>query len=71
MEYMADETLAKLQEAQRRMNTTVITNSVSRWFARRYGAAYAWFFGGGSGTLGNGYVYGASRCQAVTLVDFD
>ena len=71
MEYMADETLAKLQEAQRRMNTTVITNSVYRWFARRSNATSAWFFYGYSGTLNNSYVHGANRCQAVTLVDFD
>ena len=70
-EYMADETLAKLQEAQRRMNTTVITNSVSRWFARRYSATTAWFFGGNYGTLYTNGVYSAYRCQAVTLVDFD
>ena len=71
MEYMADETLAKLQEAQTRMDTTVITNSVSRWYARRYGAFYAWSFSGTNGYLSNGNVSGAYRCQAVTLSDFD
>lgn len=71
MEYMADETLAKLQEAQRRMNTTVITNSVSRWYARRNNAIYAWYFSGNGGSLNYNGVYGAYRCQAVTLVDFD
>ena len=28
----------------------------------------AWFFHGGSGSLSNSYVYGAVRCQAVTLL---
>ena len=71
MEYMADETLAKLQEAQTRMDTTVITNSVTRWFARRYGAYAAWLFNGTIGSLSYIYVNGANRCQAVTLSDFD
>ncbi len=72
MEYMAGETLAKLQEAQRRMNTTVITNSVYRWFARRYSAYSAWYFSGNNGTLTNNFnVSSATRCLAVTLVDFD
>ena len=36
-------------------------------FARRYNANYAWFFYGTYGTLYGSYVYGAFRCQAVTL----
>ena len=71
MEYMADETLAKLQEAQTRMNTTVITNSVYRWYARRNSASTAWSFTGNYGTLTTTYVRIANRCQAVTLSDFD
>ena len=69
-EYLEDETLAKLQEAQRRMNTTVITNSVYRWLSRRYSATNGWIFNGTNGTLSNYNVYGASRVQAVTLIDF-
>ena len=35
----------------------------------RFTASTAWYFGGGSGTLGSGtYVYSAYRCQAVTLL---
>ena len=71
IEYMEDGTLAKLQEAQTRMNTTVITNSVTRWYARRNGANNAWNFNGTNGNLGTTSVYGAYRCQAVTLSDFD
>ena len=71
VEYMADATLAKLQEAQRRMNTTVITNSVARWFARRNNATSAWLFTSTYGNLTYTSVPNALRCQAVTLVDFD
>ena len=67
--YMRDDVMAKLAEAQRRMATTVIANNVNRWFARRYGANGAWFFSGTSGYLYNYGVYGALRCQAVTLCD--
>ena len=70
-EYLEDETLAKLQEAQRRMNTTVITNSVYRWLSRRYTATNGWYFIGSTGTLNNTNVINAYRCQAVTLIDFD
>ena len=31
-------------------------------------ATYAWIFYGYGGTLNNGYVYNANRCQAVTLL---
>ena len=71
IEYMEDSTLAKLAEAQTRMGTTVITNSVGRWFARRYSANNAWYFNGTYGTLNVYGVNGAGRCQAVTLSDFD
>lgn len=70
-EYMEDSVLAKLQEAQRRMSTTVITNSVTRWFARRSYAYYAWYFSGTNGNLYTINVLNANRCQAVTLSDFD
>ena len=69
MEYMDDTVIAKLQDAQTRMGTTVIANNVNRWFARRYNASYAWYFGGGSGTLNTYSVTGTLRCQAVTLID--
>lgn len=68
-EYMRDEVLAKLAEAQTRMGTTVITNSVTRWFARRSNAGNAWLFSGPGGYLYSTSVYGANRCQAVTLCD--
>ena len=68
--FLEDETLAKLQEAQRRMNTTVITNSVYRWLSRRYTASIGWVFGGFYGTLTSNYVNYADRVQAVTLIDF-
>ena len=69
--FLEDSVLAKMQEAQRRMNTTVITNSVSRWLSRRYYVYYGWFFYGSYGTLSHSYVYHAYRVQAVALIDFD
>ena len=41
--------------------------NISRWFATRYNAYYAWFFNGTGGTLYYNYVYGAFRSQAVAL----
>lgn len=70
-EYLKDEVLAKMQEAQTRMGTTVITNSVTRWFARRRNAYFAWIFNGTNGYLYYTTVSLALRCQAVTLVDLD
>lgn len=69
--FLEDSVLAKMQEAQRRMNTTVITNSVGRWLSRRDSAGYGWSFSGSNGTLSNTNVAGATRCQAATLIDFD
>ena len=68
--FLEDSVLAKMQEAQRRMNTTVITNSVNRWLSRRNSANGGWNFGGSSGTLNYTNVTSASRVQAVTLIDF-
>ncbi len=68
--FLEDSVLAKMQEAQRRMNTTVITNSVYRWLSRRYSVNYGWFFSGNYGILNNSGVYNAYRVQAVTLIDF-
>ena len=68
--FLEDSVLAKMQEAQRRMNTTVITNSVYRWLSRRYSATNGWLFNGTNGTLNNYYVSNAIRVQAVTLIDF-
>ena len=71
VEYMHDETMAKIQEAQRRMNTTLLTHTVNRWFARRCTVNSAWVF---SSTLGNLYdinVGTANRCQAVPLCRLD
>lgn len=71
MEYMSDEVLAKMREAQTRMNTTLISNTVSRWFARRYGANSAYLFYGTNGYLNYSTVNIALRCQAVTLCRLD
>ena len=71
MEYMSDEVLAKMREAQTRMNTTLISNSVTRWFARRYNAYSAYYFGGTGGNLYIISLYYAYRCQAVTLCRLD
>ena len=68
MEYMSDEPFAKLVEAQTRMNTTVLTNSAHRWFARRNGSSNAWYFNGTPGTLNTTTVSSALRCRAVTLL---
>ena len=67
--YMRDETMAKLNEAQRRMGTELTTNSVIRWFARRYNAYSAWFFNGTNGLIYATTVSGAYRCQAVLLFE--
>lgn len=69
VEYMRDETMAKLNEAQRRMGTELTTNSVFRWFARRYYAYYAWFFNAANGYINSYGVYYACRCQAVLLFE--
>ena len=69
--FLRDEVLAKMQEAQSRMATTVITNSVSRWLSRRYGASIGWIFIGINGNLASSNVTYAFRVQAVTLIDFD
>lgn len=69
MEFMNDATLAKIAEAQTRMGTTVLTNSVSRWFARRANAYYAWFFYGNSGALNSNGVNSSYRCSAVSLCE--
>ena len=68
--FLEDSVLAKMQEAQRRMNTTVITNSVNRWLSRRNNASGGWLFSGNYGTLNGTNVYYAIRVQAVTLIDF-
>ena len=70
-EYMDDAVMAKIAEAQGRMNTTVLTNSVTRWFARRSYVNTAWYFTSTSGTLYYYYVNTAFRCQAVTLCRLD
>lgn len=69
--FLEDSVLAKMQEAQRRMNTTVITNSVYRWLSRRINATNGWLFYGGYGILTGTTVSNAYRAQAVTLIDFD
>ena len=45
----------------------VINFDISRWFAARYDANYAWFFYGDYGLLGVNYVINAIRSQAVAL----
>jgi len=37
------------------------------WFSQRYGVNNAWYFNGNNGNLGNNYVTGSYRCQAVAL----
>ena len=69
VEYMRDETMAKLNEAQRRMGTELTTNSVTRWFARRYYANTAWYFGATNGSINYNAVTNAGRCQAVLLFE--
>ena len=69
VEYMRDETMAKLNEAQSRMGTELTTNSVPRWFARRYLVINAWFFYGTYGSITNSVVFYAYRCQAVLLFE--
>ena len=71
MEYMDDVTMAKIAAAQTRMNTTLLTNTVGRWFARRYNAHSAWFFSSTFGHLATTNVYNALRCQAVSFCRLD
>lgn len=68
-EYMDDTVIAKLQDAQTRMGTTVIANDAPRWFARRYDANNAWFFSGTNGSLSYRNVTNTFSCQAVTLIN--
>ena len=69
--FLEDSVLAKMQEAQNRMATTVITNSVHRWLSRRVNVYGGWIFSGNNGYLTNNTVTSANRAQAVTLIDFD
>ena len=41
---------------------------VDPWFARRYGAGFAWVFGSAGSNLAYGYVGYAFRCRACTLL---
>ena len=71
MEYMDDVTMAKIAAAQTRMNTTLLTNTVYRWFARRYNALNACLFNSTSGYLSYSTVNLAFRCQAVSFCRLD
>ncbi len=71
MEYMDDVTMAKIAAAQTRMNTTLLTNTVARWFARRNSVYVAWFFYSTYGYLITISVSFAYRCQAVSFCRLD
>lgn len=71
VEYMDDVTMAKIAAAQTRMNTTLLTNTVYRWFARRVSAITAWVFYSTFGSLSYITVNGATRCQAVSFCRLD
>ena len=70
-ELMKDACLAAMEPSITKMGTTAINNSTNRWFAQRYNLNIAWIFDGTYGTLGNSYVYGAGRVQAVALLEID
>ncbi len=69
MEYMEGDTLAKIAAAQTRMNTTVLKNNVTRWFAQRSSSHNAWYFNGSHGTLYHYSVTNSVTVQAVTLLE--
>ena len=70
-ELMNDEKLAILAPSITKMGTTAINNSTYRWFAQRYSANGARYFGGAHGTLNPNYVYYRYRAQAVALLSID
>ena len=70
-ELMKDDCINTLAPSVTKMGTTDINNRTYRWFAQRYNVSTAWFFGGGSGYLGNTYVGNPFRCQAVALLEID
>ena len=67
---MRDETIAALAPSIRKMGTTAVNNSTSRWFAQRCSVTGAWLFNGYYGSLGYS-VTGSFRCQAVALLTID
>ena len=69
MEYMEVDTLAKIAAAQTRMNTTVLKNNVTRWFAQRNASSNAWHFHGNYSTLNGNNVINSHTVQAVTLLE--
>lgn len=69
VEFMRDEALAKIAEAQRRMGTTILNDSTDRWFAQRYYANSAWSFSGHYGSLNGSNVTSSGRCQATLEID--
>ena len=70
-ELMKDACLAAMEPSITKMGTTTINNSTYRWWAERYNVYHAWFFYAGYGLLYSGTVYGASRVQAVALLEID
>lgn len=70
VEYMDDVVYKKIRDGQTRMNTTLLVNNATRWFARRYDANGAWYFFGTAGYINGNFVFSASRCRAVLLLEF-
>ena len=67
VQMMDDKTIALVNPTATKMGIPTISNGSSRWFAQRYSAPYAWYFGGSYGNLGSANVHSAILSQAVAL----
>ena len=66
---MRDAVLAKVNASMDKISGAKILNNAHRWFAQRYGAAYAWNFNGTSGTLSNPSCTYTFQVQAIVLLE--
>lgn len=65
---MRDSVLSKVAATMTKFGGTAPNNSTYRWFAQRCNSEGAWFFYGGSGTLGNYTCAFENTVQAVSLL---
>lgn len=69
LEFMRDDNINVVNDTIKKMNGTQLTNSVTRWFAERYGVNNARYFHGTYGYLSSTNVNSSLRVQGVTLLD--
>lgn len=69
MIFMDDANMAVINATRTKMGHNAISNKSHRWFAQRYGACYAWWFGGGGGVLYGNDVSASFLVQGAALLD--